>query len=100
MQNKYCSHKGNYRMKKYYFRTIIIASGLLLAAGCISQFFQAQYYIEEYEPIYIAPEHISEYEDKYFIAVNINEVIADALNFTRMRWKDDAESKGIFVCAE
>jgi PAS domain S-box-containing protein len=36
-------------------------------------------------------------EDKYFTAVNINEVIADALNFTKMRWKDDAESKEIKI---
>jgi PAS domain S-box-containing protein len=36
-------------------------------------------------------------EDKYFSTVNINELIDDAFDFTRMRWKDDAESKGIRI---
>jgi hypothetical protein len=54
-------------MKKYYFRTIIVASGLLLAIGCLAQYFRTKHYIEEYEPIYIAPKHIADYEDEYFI---------------------------------
>ena len=54
-------------MKKYYFRTIIIALGLLLTIGCIGRYFQIKYYIEEYEPIYIDPKHLAEYEDEYFI---------------------------------
>ena len=33
-------------------------------------------------------------EDKYFTSVSINEVIDHALEFTEVRWKDKAESKG------
>jgi len=36
-------------------------------------------------------------EDKYYTSVNINEVITDALNFTKIRWKDEAESKEIKI---
>ena len=34
-------------------------------------------------------------DDKNFTQVDINELIGHALEFTRMRWKDDTESKGI-----
>jgi len=36
-------------------------------------------------------------EDKYFITIDLNEIIENALEFTRTRWKDDAESKGIKI---
>jgi PAS domain S-box-containing protein len=35
--------------------------------------------------------------DKDFEQVDINELIDNALEFTKMRWKDDAESKGIEI---
>jgi CheY-like chemotaxis protein len=35
--------------------------------------------------------------DKYFTSVNVNELIDRALEFTRVRWKDDAELKGIKI---
>ena len=34
-------------------------------------------------------------DDKYFTSVDLNEVMNDALDFTRLRWKDDAESQEI-----
>ena len=34
-------------------------------------------------------------DDKDAVAVDINEVVAHALDFTRVRWKDNAELKGI-----
>jgi PAS domain S-box-containing protein len=34
-------------------------------------------------------------DDKEFIQLNINELLDNALDFTRVRWKDNAESKGI-----
>jgi len=36
-------------------------------------------------------------DDKDFTQVDINELINNALEFTRMRWKDKAESKGIKI---
>jgi len=36
-------------------------------------------------------------DDQEFREVNINELIENALEFTRVRWKDDTESKGIKV---
>jgi PAS domain S-box-containing protein len=36
-------------------------------------------------------------EDKHFTTVDLNEIIDNALDFTRMKWKDDAESKGIKI---
>jgi len=36
-------------------------------------------------------------DDKYFTAVNLNEVIDNTLEFTRLRWKDEAELKGIKI---
>ena len=36
-------------------------------------------------------------DDKYFVTVNLNEIIDNALEFTRMKWKDNAESKGIKI---
>jgi len=36
-------------------------------------------------------------EDRYFTMVNLNEIIENALEFSRVRWKDDAESKGIKI---
>jgi PAS domain S-box-containing protein len=36
-------------------------------------------------------------DDKVFTQVSINELIDDALEFTRVRWKNEAESKGIKI---
>jgi len=36
-------------------------------------------------------------DDKYFAAVDMNEIIDDALDFTRLKWKNEAESKGIKI---
>jgi PAS domain S-box-containing protein len=36
-------------------------------------------------------------EDKHFTTVDLNEIIDNALDFTRMKWKDNAESKGIKI---
>ena len=36
-------------------------------------------------------------DDKYFTQVDINELINNALDFTKTRWKDEAESKGIKI---
>ena len=36
-------------------------------------------------------------EDKYFTNIDLNEIIENALEFTRIRWKDDAEAKGIRI---
>lgn len=36
-------------------------------------------------------------EDKFFTAVNINEIIDDAIEFTRTYWKDAAEAQGTKV---
>lgn len=34
-------------------------------------------------------------DDKYFVEVDLNKVIEDALEFTKVRWKDQAEANGI-----
>ena len=36
-------------------------------------------------------------DDKYFTSVDINEIVDNALEFTRMKWKDNAESQGIKI---
>jgi len=36
-------------------------------------------------------------DDKEFTKIDINELIDNALEFTRMKWKNDAESKGIKI---
>jgi len=36
-------------------------------------------------------------DDKYFTSVEINEIINHALEFTRARWKDEAEAKGTVI---
>ncbi len=36
-------------------------------------------------------------DDKHFADVDINKVIDDALEFTKVRWKDEAETKGITI---
>jgi PAS domain S-box-containing protein len=36
-------------------------------------------------------------DDKHFSTVNLNEIIDNALEFTRVKWKDEAESKGIKI---
>ena len=36
-------------------------------------------------------------DDKYFADVDINKVVDDALEFTKVRWKDEAETKGITI---
>jgi signal transduction histidine kinase len=36
-------------------------------------------------------------DDKNFGTVDLNEIIDNALDFTKMKWKDDAESKGIKI---
>jgi len=36
-------------------------------------------------------------DDKYFTTVDLNEIINNALEYTKMRWKGDAESKGIRI---
>ncbi len=36
-------------------------------------------------------------EDSYFTTVHINAIIEDAIEFTRVLWKDDAEAKGIHI---
>ncbi|MEE8381354.1 MAG: PAS domain S-box protein [Thermodesulfobacteriota bacterium] len=36
-------------------------------------------------------------DDKHFTTVDLNEIIDNALDFTRMKWKDDAELKGIKI---
>jgi len=36
-------------------------------------------------------------DDRDFKAININELLDNALEFTQMRWKNDAETKGITV---
>ncbi len=36
-------------------------------------------------------------DDKYFTQVDINELIDNALDFTKTRWKDETESKGIKI---
>jgi len=36
-------------------------------------------------------------DDKYFTSVDINKVIDDALEFTKLNWKNGAESKGIKI---
>lgn len=36
-------------------------------------------------------------DDRDFNAININELLDNALEFTQMRWKNDAETKGITV---
>ena len=36
-------------------------------------------------------------EDKHFTTIDLNEIIDNALEFTRTKWKDDVESKGIKV---
>ncbi len=39
-------------------------------------------------------------DDSYFSAVNVNEIISHALEFTKVRWKNEAEAKGIFISIE
>ena len=34
-------------------------------------------------------------DDKHFASIDINELISHALNYTKIRWKNDADSKGI-----
>ena len=36
-------------------------------------------------------------DDKHFTTVDLNEIVDNALDFTRMKWKNDAESKGIQI---
>ena len=36
-------------------------------------------------------------EDKYFTALEVNEIIDNALEFTKVRWKNEPESKGIKI---
>ncbi len=36
-------------------------------------------------------------DDKYFSTIDLNEIIDDALDFTKMKWKNDAESNGIKI---
>ena len=36
-------------------------------------------------------------DDKHFIKVNVNELLDNAVEFTRAKWKDDAESKDIKI---
>ena len=36
-------------------------------------------------------------DDKYFTTIDLNEVIDNALEFTRIKWKDETESKGIRI---
>ena len=36
-------------------------------------------------------------DDKHFTTIDLNEIIDNALEFTRTKWKDDVESKGIKV---
>ena len=36
-------------------------------------------------------------DDKYFAEVDLNKVIGDALEFTKVRWKNQAEAKGIKI---
>jgi PAS domain S-box-containing protein len=36
-------------------------------------------------------------DDKYFTSLDMNKVIDDALEFTKLQWKDGAESKGIKI---
>ena len=36
-------------------------------------------------------------DDKYFTKIDLNEIIDHALDFTKMKWKDNAESKGIKI---
>jgi PAS domain S-box-containing protein len=36
-------------------------------------------------------------DDKDFVQVNINELLEHALEFTRVKWKDEAEAKGIKI---
>ncbi|KPJ62014.1 MAG: hypothetical protein AMJ42_00335 [Deltaproteobacteria bacterium DG_8] len=36
-------------------------------------------------------------EDKYFTPVDLNKAIEDALEFTKVRWKNEAESKGTII---
>ena len=36
-------------------------------------------------------------DDKEFAKIDINELVDNALDFTKMRWKNDAESKGIKI---
>jgi PAS domain S-box-containing protein len=39
-------------------------------------------------------------DDKHFTTVDLNEIIDNALEFTSMRWKNDAESKGVKINIE
>lgn len=36
-------------------------------------------------------------DDKYFTKIDINELLDNALEYTRVKWKDEAESKGIRI---
>jgi len=36
-------------------------------------------------------------DDKHFTTIDLNEIIDNALEFTRVKWKSDAESKGIKI---
>jgi PAS domain S-box-containing protein len=36
-------------------------------------------------------------DDKHFTEIDINNVIADSLEFTKVRWKDDAETRSIII---
>lgn len=36
-------------------------------------------------------------DDKHFTEVDINKILDDALEFTKVRWKDEAETKGITI---
>lgn len=36
-------------------------------------------------------------KDTEFVLINLNEIVEDAISFTRTRWKDEAEAKGIKI---
>jgi len=36
-------------------------------------------------------------DSEYFLPLDVNEIIDDALEFTKLRWKNEAESKGIII---
>ncbi|MBW1824863.1 MAG: PAS domain S-box protein, partial [Deltaproteobacteria bacterium] len=39
-------------------------------------------------------------DDKYFTTVDINEIIENSIDFTKVKWKDNAESKGIKIAIQ
>jgi hypothetical protein len=54
-------------MKKHHLRSTMAALCLICMIGCIARYFQVKYFLDEYEPIQITQQEITDYPDTHFI---------------------------------